>query len=253
MTIKPYLKSITINRPKDSSGEFPFSIPALRQLEVVEFHPDVTFIVGENGAGKSTLIEALAEVMGVGGEGGTGNHFTEDEYGSTSLANYIRAQRNVQKPKDKYFLRAESFYNIGNYLENLAKDPDAMTTRAKAFTRYGGKSLHLSSHGESFLTVITQAFSGKGLYIMDEPEAALSPTRQLAALIQIDNLVEKESQFIIATHSPILLSYPRSRIYLLNENGCNEIAYEETEHFQITRDFLNNYSKRLEGLLSKED
>jgi predicted ATPase len=220
---------------------------------MLEFHPDVTFIVGENGAGKSTLIEALAEVMGVGGEGGTGNHFTEDEYGSSSLAEYVRPQRNVRKPKDKYFLRAESFYNIGNYLEKLAKDPDAMTNRRQAFTRYGGKSLHLSSHGESFLTVITQTFSGNGLYIMDEPEAALSPTRQLAALVRINDLVEQDSQFIIATHSPILLSYPRARIYMLNERGCNEVAYEETEHFIVTRDFLNNYPRRLQGLFSKDD
>lgn len=253
MNVKPYLKSISINRPEDSGDQFPFSIPALRQLELLEFHPDVTFIVGENGAGKSTLIEALAEVMGVGGEGGTGNHYTEDEYGSSSLANYLRAQRNVQKPKDKYFLRAESFYNIGNYLEKLAKDPDARTSRSQAFTRYGGESLHLSSHGESFLTVITKTFSGKGLYIMDEPEAALSPTRQLAALIRINDLVEADSQFIIATHSPILLSYPRSRIYLLSERGCNEVAYEDTEHFQVTRDFLNNYPKRLQGLFSKSE
>jgi predicted ATPase len=257
--VKPYLKSITIDHPDEQCEQFPFTIPALRDLDRLEFHPDVTFIVGENGSGKSTLIEAVATVMGLGAEGGTGNHSMKDQYGSSSLADHLRPQRNIQKPKDKYFLRAESFYNIGNYLEELAEDPDAnavedrwgRTPRERAFARYGGKSLHLSSHGESFLTVITQTFAGNGLYIMDEPEAALSPSRQLAALIRINDLVSQNSQFIIATHSPILLSYPRSRIYLLNERGCNEVSYEDTEHYQITRDFLNNYPKRLEALFSE--
>jgi predicted ATPase len=258
--VKPFLKSITIDRPDEQHDQFPFTIPALRELDILEFHPDLTFIVGENGSGKSTLIEAVATVMGLGAEGGAGNHSMKDEYGSTSLAEYLRPQRNIQKPKDKYFLRAESFYNIGNYLEKLAEDPDAnavpdrdRTNRERAFARYGGKSLHLSSHGESFLTVITQTFTGNGLYIMDEPEAALSPSRQLAALIRINDLVSQNSQFIIATDSPILLSYPRSLIYLLNDRGCNEVLYEDTEHYQITRDFLNNYPTRLENLFSEND
>jgi predicted ATPase len=253
MSPKPYLKSIRINKPEEKVDQFPFSIPALRELEQLDFHPDVTFIVGENGAGKSTLIEAIASVMDLGAQGGTGNHSMTDEYGSSSLAQYMKVQRNVQKPKDRYFLRAESFYNIGNYLEELAKDPDAMTTREIAFARYGGKSIHLSSHGESFLTVITKTFNGKGLYIMDEPEAALSPSRQLAALVRINDLVIQDSQFIIATHSPILLSYPRSRIYLLDNHGCTEVSYEDTEHYRITRDFLNNYPRRLQNLFSDDE
>ncbi|HEY9731960.1 MAG TPA: AAA family ATPase [Drouetiella sp.] len=222
-------------------------------MDLLEFHPDITFFVGENGAGKSTLLEAIANVLGIGGDGGTGNYLSKDEYGDSSLASYMRAQKSIHKPKDKYFLRAESFYNLGNYLEQLAKDPDARTDRAKAFTRYGGRSFHLSSHGESFLTVITKTFSGTGLYLMDEPEAALSPTRQLAALIRINQLVKQKSQFIIATHSPILLSYPHSCIYLFSEDGCSKVKYEDTEHFRVTRDFLNNYPKRLDQLLSDDD
>ncbi len=266
MSLKPYLKSIRINKPEEKVDQFPFSIPALRELEQLDFHPDVTFIVGENGAGKSTLIEAIATVMDLGAQGGTGNHSMTDEYGSSSLAQYMKVQRNVQKPKDRYFLRAESFYNIGNYLEELAKDPDAFSNlkrmdleatpekrREIAFARYGGESLHLSSHGESFLTVITKTFNGKGLYIMDEPEAALSPSRQLAALVRINDLVIQDSQFIIATHSPILLSYPRSRIYLLDNHGCTEVSYEDTEHYRITRDFLNNYPRRLQNLFSDDE
>lgn len=253
-SLKPYLKSITLDAPNELRAAFPFNIPAIRHLDLLEFHPDVTFFVGENGSGKSTLVEAIADVIGIGGEGGTGGHTTRDKYGESGLSEYIRPQKNILKPKDKYFLRAESFYNIGNYLEDLARDPDAMVgSVARAFVRYGGKSLHRSSHGESFLTVITQTFKGNGLYIMDEPEAALSPTRQLAALIRINELVNQNSQFIIATHSPILLSYPRAAIYHFSESGCTKVEFEETEHFQVTRDFLNNYPKRLEKLFESDE
>lgn len=251
--MKPYLKSLTINRRTDSANLFPFSIPSLRMLDYLEFHPDVTFLIGENGAGKSTLIEAIAEVIGVGGLGGTGNQMLKDEFGDSGLSQFIKCQRSAYKPKDKYFLRAESFYNIAHNLEEMAKDPDARTTREIAFGRYGGQSLNLKSHGEAFLTVISKTFAGMGLYIMDEPEAALSPTRQLSALIRINELVEKESQFVIATHSPILLSYPRAWIYRLDDSGCNRVNYEDTEHYGVTLDFLKNYPKRLADLFNDAD
>jgi len=224
----------------------------VRTLDVLEFHRDVTFLIGENGSGKSTILEAIAVAMEFGAQGGTGNFSMDDAAGLSQLHRHIRAKRSFQRPKDRYFLRAESFYNVGKYLEDLAADPEARTSRGEVFRRYGGKSLHHRSHGESFMSLIVDAFGGKGLYILDEPEAALSPSRQLAALVRINDLVNDESQFIIATHSPILMSYPHSRIYLFDEGGSREVAFAETEHYQITKDFLNNYPKRLKHLLSDQ-
>jgi predicted ATPase len=132
----------------------------------------------------------------------------------------------------------------------LAADPDAGVSRARAFSRFGGKSIHERSHGESFMSLLNDAISGHGLYILDEPEAALSPTRQLKALKRIHELVEDHSQFIIATHSPILMSYPRAKIYCLDETGLYETRFEDTEHYRVTRDFLNNFPARLADLLA---
>jgi predicted ATPase len=248
MEIKPYLKSISIRKPEDGGHRFPFTIPAVRLIDELEFHPDVTFLIGENGSGKSTILEAIASVMEFGAQGGSLNTKMRDR-GQSGLDRYVRPKRSYQRPRDKYFLRAESFYNVAEYLEQMAEDPDAMTSRSQAFARYGGKSLHERSHGEAFLSAFL-GFSGRGLYLLDEPEAALSPNRQLSALVRIDDLVKNDSQFIIATHSPIIMSYPRSRIYLFDDAGYREVAYEETEHYRVTRDFLNNYPKRLKGLLS---
>ncbi len=252
MEEKPYLRSITVDAPEERRNTYPFVIPGIRNLATLDFHADITFFVGENGSGKSTLLEAIAAAMNLGAQGGTGNFFMEDEGGSSGLDRYLKIKKSFVRPKDRYFLRAESFYNIATYLEDLADDPDARTSRAEVFRRYGGKELHRWSHGESFMTLLTKALGGKGFYIFDEPEAALSPSRQLAAMVQIHELVKRQSQFIIATHSPILMSLPGARIYLMDEAGCREVAFEETEHYKVTRDFLNNYPKRLEQLLSDE-
>jgi predicted ATPase len=252
MEIKPYLRSVSIEKPRDKSASFPFTIPAVQNLDYLEFHADVTFLIGENGAGKSTLLEAIASVTGFGAQGGSGNFAMDDPDGKSNLDQYMRPKRSYKKPRDRYFLRAESFYNVGTYLQDLAKDPDAGTSTAQVFKRYGGKPLHQRSHGESVLSLLVHALSGHGLYIMDEPEAALSPNRQLAALVRIHDLVQQESQFIIATHSPILMAYPNARIYLLDEQGCHEVEFEETEHYRVTRDFLNHYPKRIKNLLSDQ-
>jgi len=172
-------------------------------------------LAGESGSGKSTLLEAIATVMDFGGQGGTANFAIDDTSGFSALHTFMKIKKSFQIPKDKFFLRAESLYKVGTYLEELVRDPDACTTSAEVFTRYGGKSLHARSHGESFMSIMVDIFSGKGLYILDEPQAALSPTRQLAVLVRIHDLVEDQSQFIIATHSPILMSYPRKCIYIL--------------------------------------
>jgi predicted ATPase len=238
MEAKPYLKEIAFRRNDVRSfEEYPFNIAAVRELDVLTFHPDVTFLVGENGAGKSTLIEAIALVMGFGPEGGTKNVRFATADTISLLHKYLKATKSFKKPKDHYFLRAESFYNVATYMDGIGY-----------LEGYGGKSLHGRSHGEAFMATLTHKLRGKGFYIFDEPEAALSPTRQMAALSAIHRLVENESQFIIATHSPILLAYPRSRILLLDKNGISEVDYEDTEHYAVTKQFLNNHRKMIEIL-----
>jgi len=243
MQAKPYLLEIAFKKTDvpASFEEYPFNIVAVQKLEVLSFHSDVTFLVGENGAGKSTLIEAVALLMGFGPEGGTKNvQFATAETVSV-LHKYLRDIKSFKKPRDHYFLRAESFYNVATYMDQTGY-----------LRGYGDMSLHGRSHGEAFMTTLTQKLRGKGLYIFDEPEAALSPTRHMAALSAIHRLVNDDSQFIIATHSPILLAYPRSKILLLDENGITEVAYEDTEHYSITKRFLNNHRKMIEMLTSEE-
>ncbi len=238
MDVKPYLKSIRIDGA-DTPDAYPFNIPAIAALNTLEFHTDVTFLIGENGSGKSTLLEAIAIAMGFSAQGGTRNVVMDDEGGRSGLDSYIKPKRSYQKPKDGYFLRAESFYNIATYMDGIGY-----------LDSYGGKSLHQQSHGESFMATLVNKFRGHGLYFLDEPEAALSPARQLAALVRINDLVKRQSQFIIATHSPILMAYPGALIYQLNETGIKSVAYEDTEHFGVMRDFLNNYPQRLKRLFS---
>lgn len=242
MNSRPYLKSINFkNKNLFNSVEYPFSIPSVQDIEKIEFHADVTFFVGENGSGKSTILEAIALALGFNEEGGTKNVYLNTASSVSELHNHLRLIKSFKKPRDSYFLRAESFYNVASYMDEVGY-----------LGEYGGKSLHHRSHGESFMTCLIDKFKGNGLYILDEPEAALSPARLLFALCAIDQLVKLESQFIIATHSPILLSYPNARILEFSETGINEISYEETEHFRITRDFLNNYPKRLDQLLGEK-
>jgi predicted ATPase len=239
MQVKPYLKEISLKREQvEDFAAYPFCIPGVRKLKTLKFHPDVTFFVGENGSGKSTLIEAIAVGLGFNPEGGTKqSQFTTNRTHS-DLHRYLRLVRSFKKPGDEYFLRAESFYNLATFMEETGY-----------LRGYGGKSLHQQSHGESFMATLLHKMTGGGLYIMDEPEAALSPSRQMAALSAIHNLVTQESQFIIATHSPILLAYPRASIYQLDEDGIRKVVYEETEHYSVTRQFLNGYQQILEILM----
>jgi predicted ATPase len=236
---KPYLIQASI-RPGATIDldAYPFTIPAVRDLEKLRFHENVTFLVGENGSGKSTILEALAVGLGLGHEGGNMNTRFRTADSVSPLHEALRLVRGVPKPKDSYFLRAESFYNVATYMDDVGY-----------LQGYGGKSLHRQSHGESFMAVLLHKLRGNGIYLMDEPEAALSPTRQLAALRAIHDLVEDSSQFIIATHSPILLSYPQARIVQFDEFGLREVSLRDTEHFAVTRDFLNNHQARLEELL----
>lgn len=237
LTHKPYLRSVTIDpRAEVDPGSYPFTIPAVREMGVLVPHPDVTFFVGENGAGKSTVLEAIAVALGLPAEGGTRNvHRAQQEV--SPLHRVLRLAKGWRQPRSSYFLRAESLFNVFTYLDELPGSPP---------------SLHLRSHGEAFLEVL-QGFRSDGLYLLDEPEAALSPNRQLAALALIDRLVKEGCQFIIATHSPILLAYPNATILSFDATGITEVAYEDTEHYTITRDFLNHYPRRLQQLFQEDE
>ncbi|RBL91135.1 AAA family ATPase [Chitinophaga flava] len=229
-----------------SSRNYPFNIPALRNFSTLKFHPKVTYLSGENGMGKSTLIEAIAVACGFNPEGGSKN-FNFSTRGSHSvLHQYLTIARAPGTPKDGFFLRSESFFNVATNIEKLDKEAEAGTPIIKS---YGGRSLHEQSHGESFWALFMKRFGGNGLYILDEPEAALSPTRQMAMLSRMHDLVQQDSQFIIATHSPIVMAYPHATIYELTENGIRKTTYTETENYKISHQFLNNYEQLLKILL----
>ena len=206
----------------------------------MEFHDKVTFIVGENGTGKSTILEGIAVAYGFNPEGGTRNFNFSTNDTHSDLHKNLKLVKGVKRPNDGFFLRAESFYNMATNIDNTG-----------ASGSYGGISLHSQSHGESFLSVIRNRFSGHGLYILDEPEAALSPSRQMSLLVFMDELIKQGSQFIIATHSPIIMAYPDSIVYELND-GIKEVNYKDTEHYKITKAFLENPERMLKTLLFEE-
>lgn len=240
-----FIKAVLLIRERISSfAKYPYSLPVVRNLTSLELHPKVTFLIGENGSGKSTLIEAIAVTAGFNAEGGSKNFHFATRRTDSLLHEALQCKRGVRREKDGFFLRAESLYNVASEIENLGI----------GLGSYGGKSLHEQSHGESFLALATHRFRGEGLYILDEPESALSPARQLALLHLIHQQVEeKGSQFLIATHSPILMAYPNALLYHLSEQGIRPIAYEDTEHFQITRDFLNNRESFLHYLFNERE
>ena len=191
--------------------------------------------------------------LGFNAEGGSKNFNFGTRKTHSDLYKYIRLSKSFKKYRDGYFLRAESFYNVATNIDELDEDPGSpfFPPPPPIKGSYGGTSLHHQSHGESFLSLMIERFDGQGLYIMDEPEAALSPTRQLAVLSRIHQLVLAQSQFIIATHSPILMAYPGARIYQIDKSGIYPIKYEDTEHYEITKAFLNNPGPMLEELFAE--
>ncbi|PXX45180.1 AAA family ATPase [Undibacterium pigrum] len=249
MISKQYVSRVSLRRDIVESFErYPFSLPAIKNFEYVDLHPKITYFVGENGSGKSTLLEAIAVSLGFNAEGGTKNFSFGTRRSHSVLDEYLRIAKGVRKPRDGFFLRAESFFNVATEIEKLDEEPSCAPP---IINSYGGISLHEQSHGESFLKLMTERFGGQGLYILDEPEAALSPQRQLAVLSRIHDLVEDNSQFIIATHSPILMAYPDACIYQCGKEGIAEIAYEDTEHYKVTRDFLANPKRMLDELMQR--
>lgn len=242
-----YLRALTrLGGPFTGQSAYLEDIPAIHSLDTLDFTAaPVTFFVGENGSGKSTLLEAIALSAGFNAEGGTKNQrfSTADTHGA--LHEQLRLIRGPIRERDGYFLRAESFYNVASNLDSLNDD-------GLAFLSYGGRSLHAQSHGESFLALVQNRLGGNGLYLFDEPEAALSATRQMALLARLHTLVQARSQFLIATHSPILLSYPNAVIYELGADGIRRVAYRDTEQYIITRGFLDNPERMLAILLDDE-
>lgn len=217
---------------------YPYSIPAVRDFESINLNNPVTFFVGENGTGKSTLVESLAVVAGFNAEGGTKNYSFSSIDTTSSLAETLTLIRGARREKYGYFLRAESFYTTANYAET--------GTYGSGPLLFDGKRIHEQSHGEAFFSIIKDF--RPGLFIFDEPESALSPQRQLALLVAIKDLVNQGSQFIIATHSPIILAYPNTAIYQLSANGASKVEYDDVEHVTVTRDFLKDpvrYTRRL--------
>jgi predicted ATPase len=209
----------------------------------MELHPKVTFLVGENGTGKSTLLEGLADKCGFSKESGNRSKSLASRSYYTALAPAMTLTRTSARPMDGFFLRAESFYNFATEMDDLEKEPFC----ASGYFSYGGKSLHEQSHGESFLSLFLQRFDGHGLYLLDEPEAALSPTRQMAFLVRLHDLVNDFSQFVIATHSPIILAYPDAIIYEFSESGVDAVDYRDSQPFNVTSRFL----KDPEGMVAR--
>lgn len=250
MDARHYLVQASLDlKDVDDKSKYPFNLPIVQHFKTLEFHPRVTFLVGENGSGKSTLLEALAIGMGFNAEGGSRNfHFsTMDSH--SELHNYIVLTKGIHRPRDGFFLRAETFYNVASEIEHLDKDP---LGGALVKSRYNNKSLHEQSHGESFITLLEHRFGGKGLYILDEPEAALSPSRQFKMLSLVHEHVNNGAQFIIATHSPILMGYPDAAIIVVDDKGLHETRYEDTEHYRLTKYFLDNKDEALRDILVKQ-
>ena len=197
------------------------------------------FFVGENGSGKSTLLEAITDKCGFNTAAGGRNNSYEVHAAESVLGDYIRLSW-MPKVTNGFFMRAESFYHFATHLEEVDED---------GFQSYGGRSLHEQSHGESFLSLFLNHFNGRALYLLDEPEAALSPQRQLTLLAEIYRCASDGAQFIIATHSPILLGIPNAEIFSFDNGKIHTCRYEETESYKVTELFINNRKRLLENLL----
>lgn len=241
-----YIKSVDLIK-KPEKDKYLLNLPIVKYLKSneIEFQKPVTFIVGENGSGKSTLIEAIAVAYGFNAEGGTKNFTFETNNTVSELSQCIRLCKSGMLG-DGFFLRAESFYNFATNIDELDSVPAAS---APIIDSYGGVSLHEQSHGEGFLSLVQNRLNSKGIYILDEPEAALSPMRIMTLLVEINRLVSLGSQFIISTHSPILMTYPDADLLQLSSNGVEHVKYTETEHYIVTKEFLNHTDKMLDILL----
>jgi predicted ATPase len=236
-------KIIKLNDRIHNHEQYPFNIPTIRSMSDIDLKHNVTFFVGENGSGKSTLLEAIAYQCGFNTAGGSRNNQFDLNSSEAKLGDYIRLSW-MPKVTQGFFLRAETFYDFASHIDNLAEED------LSVYQYYGGKSLHSQSHGEAFFSLFKNRFGKRGIYILDEPEAALSPQRQIAFLNIIHEL-QKSAQFLIATHSPILMGYPLADILNFDTGSIKQIAYKETEHYQVTRRFLENRHFYLKDIMEE--
>lgn len=232
-----YIKGVLFEWNKISRSSYLREIEALRDVNEIRFSKPVTLFVGENGTGKSTLLEAIAVAHGFNPEGGSRNYSFSTRDTHSELCDAIRIVKGYRKEKWGYFLRAESFYNVATQEEEYADDV------------HPSEEYHNRSHGESFLELMQKNIRSSGLYLMDEPEAALSPQRQLTLLMEIYQCACEGAQFIIATHSPILLGIPEAEIFCFDDGRIHTCSYEDTDSYQVTEMFINHRERLLRGLL----
>lgn len=244
-----FVRAVRIAAPEDGQPRagYPWDLPVTAALaDSLTLHPKVTYLIGENGSGKSTLLEAIAIAAGLNPEGGTSNFGFSTRDSHSELGRAVRLVRGVRRPRTDFFLRAESMFTAATYLDELARGDE------RALTSYGGRSLHEQSHGESFLAVMLHRFGPGGFYLLDEPEAALSTQNCLAFLRRVHELVTQHSQFVISTHSPIVLAYPEATIYACTEDGLVEISYEDADPVRLTRAFLAGRERYLHQLFADD-
>ena len=248
--VRNFLTAVAVLRDKIAEPDaYPFSIPAIGALREIEFEQPVTFFIGENGSGKSTLLEAIAVRWGLNPEGGSRNFSFSTRASHSSLKDYLRLVRSPRRMRDSFFLRAESYFNVATQIDQLDEDPLAGPSIIR---HYGGRSLHEQSHGESFFALFMNRFGGDGFYILDEPEAALSPARQMEFLKLLRRMEESTiCQVVMATHSPMLMAYPGARLLRLSKYGLEAVTVKDTDHYKVMREFCADPAGFVEAVIAE--
>jgi len=244
-----FVRSVEIVVPPEERLAYPLNLPALRNVRSLPLDPAMTILVGENGSGKSTLVEGIGVAAGFNAEGGSANFRFRTQRHEPELARHLRLVRNPVRPSGGFFLRAESFFNVATEIERLDEEPGGGGRIGPA---YGPRPLHEVSHGESFLSLALYRFRPRGLYVLDEPEAAMSPTGCLALLRRFADLARAGCQFIVATHSPVLMAFPGALIYELTGDGPRRTSWADVGHVRIMREFLDQPEAVLEELFTAD-